>query len=104
MMAAKDCHSLEYEILLSLADKAIEYISFDRLNVAQKLSSKGWIPELFISSSKESEIFENVLKAVDLNPINFEEFLSVIDECPSIKDLAKLIRDAHKDKKEYGQV
>ena len=101
-MAAKDFHSLEHKILLSLTDKAVEYISLDRLNVAQKLVSKGVLPESFITSSKKSEhIFENVVKAVDLNPSNFEEFLSVINECPSVKGLAKLIQD---EKRKQGKV
>ena len=100
-MATKDCHSLEHKILLSLTDKAIEYISMDCSKVALKLVSISVLP---ICSSKEKEIFETILKAVELDPSKFEEFLRVIEECPAIKGLAELIRDKYEEEKKQAKV
>ena len=101
---ATNAYSVKHRILLSLTDKAVKYISMDCSNVAQKLVSISVLPESFICSSKEKEIFETVLKAVELDPNNFEKFLSVIEECPAIKGLAELIRDKYEEEKKQAKV
>ena len=98
-MAAKESLNLEYVTLVSLTDKLTRGISIDCLTVTQKLIAKDVIPPSCMSTANEIEVFDKVLKAVDIDPENFPTFLGVINECPWIKQLATLARDTCEEKK-----
>ena len=99
-MAAKDSLSLEYVTLVSLTDKFTTVMSMDCSTITQKLIAKGMIPVSCMSTANGTEVFDKVLKAVDINPENFATFLGVINECPWIKQLATLARDTYEEKKQ----
>ena len=97
-MAAKESQ-FEYATLVSLTDKLTLGISSDCSTISQKLVSKGLIPTSSLNS-EAVEIFDKVLKAVELNPECYEKFLDVIKECYWIKSLAELIQTRYEEKKQ----
>ena len=100
-MAAKDSSNLEHATLVSLTDTLVKAISLDQSDVALKLVAANIIPPSSITSdSKAADIFDKVLKAVEINPENYEKFLSVIDQRPCIKNQADVIRKQYTEKKQ----
>ena len=97
-MATKESQ-FEYATLVSLTDKLTLGISSDCSTIAQKLVSKGLITPSFLNS-EAVEIFDKVLKAVELNPECYEKFLDVIKECYWMKSLAELIQTRYEEKKQ----
>ena len=94
-MAAKDSSNLEHSTLVSLTDTLVKAISLDQSDVALKLVAENVIPTSSITSdSKAADIFDKVLKAVEIDSQSYEKFLGVIDQCPCIKSQADVIRKA----------
>ena len=91
--------NLEYATLVSLTDKLVLGISMDQSVVAQKLMAKGVIPPMSLDPPPTAAaIFDNVLKAVELNSKNFEKLQHVIKECPCIKYLAEEVQQTYEEK------
>lgn len=95
-MAERRDSSLEYDTLLSNTDALTTGISIDFSSVAQKLVAKRLIPESSLrEATEESKVVQQILKVVKLDPKNFEKFLSVIDDCPWLESLVKIIRTSY---------
>lgn len=89
--------SAEYSAIVNTLEKIVAVISIDLTTVSLKLFVVKLIPSLRSNQiqTKEEEatqIMERVLSQIKVFPEKFETFLAVLNEIPSMQDLAKLIR------------
>ena len=102
MTAKPGSCNLEHATLVSLTDSLITAIDMVRSEVAQKLVEESLISHKSLKS-KAVDLFEQVLKAVEINPESYKKFLGVIDQCPCIKSQVDVIRKAYKEKKQQSE-
>ena len=100
-MASPASYNLEHATLVSLTDKIVLSISMDCSTVAQKLIAINLIPTSSISSSTEAaDIFDKVLKAVEIDTESYKRFLAVINDCPHMRSLTEKINKTYEEKKQ----
>ena len=96
--------NVEHATLVAVSDKMVAILSADSLPVAQKLFSKGLIPQNTLASlqiaaktgqQRASELVQLLISLVDPFPVYFKAFLEVIDEHLWLQNLSKLIREKH---------